>query len=224
MTAFADNPVLTAAQKRFLESFVASPFARSYRLTGGTALAAFHLRHRVSEDLDFFTLRQASYPDLKSFVEGVPGFARVTHERVLDRLRFVAVPVEGGTLILDFVERPEPALDPPLLVEGLQVETARDILANKLIAMFDRREPKDFVDVFFLLKDKPPEAILDGLADLERKYHVQGARWVLQPQFLAVRRLPELPPTTPPVTAEELASRFQELVGVLVKRAVDQEE
>jgi predicted nucleotidyltransferase component of viral defense system len=30
-----------------------------FRLTGGTALRAFYLEHRLSEDLDFFLMRKS---------------------------------------------------------------------------------------------------------------------------------------------------------------------
>ncbi len=39
----ADNPILRPGQRRLLEAFAASPLARSFYLSGGTALAAFHL-------------------------------------------------------------------------------------------------------------------------------------------------------------------------------------
>jgi predicted nucleotidyltransferase component of viral defense system len=223
VTALADNPILTPAQKRFLEAFVSTPFAPEYRLVGGTALSAFHLRHRASEDLDLFARRHAALPDLSSFVQSVPGLGAVTHERVLDRHRFVATPSEGGTLIVDFVERPEPPLEPPLVIEGLHVQTARDILADKLLAMFERIAAKDFVDVFFLLRDKPEAALWDAVADVERKYGVRGARWILQTQLVAAQRLKDLPPTAPPVTRDDLVARFRELARVLVRGSIAEE-
>ena len=45
---------LSLAQIEFLRTFFAQPFAGDFYLTGGTALAAFHLGHRVSLDLDLF--------------------------------------------------------------------------------------------------------------------------------------------------------------------------
>lgn len=52
----ADNPWLTPLQKPFLRRFFQLEVGRSFFLTGGTALAAFYLHHRLSEDLDLFTL------------------------------------------------------------------------------------------------------------------------------------------------------------------------
>ena len=47
---------LTPLQASVLESFFATAAGQQFYLTGGTALAAFHLHHRASVDLDLFTL------------------------------------------------------------------------------------------------------------------------------------------------------------------------
>ena len=51
------NSKLTTLQKDFLDAF----FGREDRffLTGGAALAGFHLGHRETHDLDLFTLSDA---------------------------------------------------------------------------------------------------------------------------------------------------------------------
>ncbi len=50
------NSFLTPLQRAFLQVFFADPVGQRFFLTGGTALAAFHLHHRLSDDLDLFTL------------------------------------------------------------------------------------------------------------------------------------------------------------------------
>jgi len=47
--------VLAELQKRFLSEVAKSSLRESFFLTGGTALSAFFLEHRLSEDLDFLT-------------------------------------------------------------------------------------------------------------------------------------------------------------------------
>ena len=47
--------ILTPFQKELLRVIGNSNLADNFYLTGGTALAAFYLQHRYSEDLDFFT-------------------------------------------------------------------------------------------------------------------------------------------------------------------------
>ena len=50
------NAWLTPLQADFLARFFATGTGQSFFLTGGTALAAFYLHHRMSVDLDLFTL------------------------------------------------------------------------------------------------------------------------------------------------------------------------
>ena len=46
---------LSHAQELFLDRLGESDLAEIFYLTGGTALSAFYLHHRESEDLDFFS-------------------------------------------------------------------------------------------------------------------------------------------------------------------------
>lgn len=46
---------VTDLQKRILHRFSELPDKEAFYLTGGTALSAFYLKHRKSNDLDFFT-------------------------------------------------------------------------------------------------------------------------------------------------------------------------
>lgn len=47
---------LTSLQAAFLTRFFATDTGQLFFLTGGTALAAYHLHHRLSVDLGLFTL------------------------------------------------------------------------------------------------------------------------------------------------------------------------
>lgn len=46
-----NNPILYPHQIKLLSLFFTSPFAKPFFLTGGTALSAFYLAHRESQDL-----------------------------------------------------------------------------------------------------------------------------------------------------------------------------
>ena len=50
-----DNKILTPQQIHFIRLFLNSELKHFFRLTGGTALSAFYLEHRLSEALDFFS-------------------------------------------------------------------------------------------------------------------------------------------------------------------------
>jgi len=47
--------ILTKLQRKILVFFSNLPDKDAFYLTGGTALSAFFIKHRMSHDLDFFT-------------------------------------------------------------------------------------------------------------------------------------------------------------------------
>jgi hypothetical protein len=47
--------ILTEGQKAVIRPIARSLLRQEFFLTGGTALSAFYLQHRYSDDLDFFT-------------------------------------------------------------------------------------------------------------------------------------------------------------------------
>ena len=143
--------VLTPLQASLLREIGGSPLKDLFYLTGGTALSAFHLGHRYSEDLDFFT------PD-PTAVERVPPFlqeiaralnAEITFTRRLDSfLDGFLLSSSGERVEMDFAQESPFRLEPTHLDEdfGIQVDGVIDIAANKLSALFGRAESKDFVD------------------------------------------------------------------------------
>ena len=135
---------LTPLQRAVLRQF----FAREhdFYLTGGAALAGYHLGHRTTDDLDLFT------PDLEAFIRGrfvletvageVGASFQIRQDTPLFR-RFVLTH-EGGGLVVDLVcdraggtaaERPER--------DGARVDTCEAILANKLTTIVGRAEERD---------------------------------------------------------------------------------
>ena len=73
-------------------------------------------------------------------MESSPGFCRL---RVSDG---------AETLPLDLVADPVPCIEPPVeVVQGVWVDTPREILANKLTALMSRWAVRDLVDVRALI-------------------------------------------------------------------------
>src|SRR5947209_4431075 len=82
-----ERAALVPAQRALLAAFGASPLAKSFYLTGGTALAAFYLHHRDSDDLDFFTDGEVPGTEVGGFLAGGGGvtarsFPRLYHRRI----------------------------------------------------------------------------------------------------------------------------------------------
>lgn len=123
-----------------------------YCLYGGTALA-LRFGHRQSMDFDFFTERTL---DRKALETALPWFRSGTVLRaepdthvllaaVPRSRREVKVSFFGG-LRIGRVGTPDLSDDGVILVASV-----RDLLATKLKALFDRVEPKDYMDIAEIL-------------------------------------------------------------------------
>lgn len=128
------------------------------RLDGGTALAAFHLHHRESEDLDFFC-----DPPLNAAQFGEEVQARAAAHGV-EVTSMGRANVGISRLLAQNPERPEQqvkldlVLQSPFRLEpleetahGIRIPSYRDICAGKLHAICDRYEERDFIDLHVIL-------------------------------------------------------------------------
>lgn len=62
--------LLTKNQVNFLKIVGSDPYLTKYfYLTGGTALSEFYLKHRFSEDLDFFSEQEFSPINITPFIK-----------------------------------------------------------------------------------------------------------------------------------------------------------
>ncbi len=138
---------LNELQNDFLKAF----FGRqnSFFLSGGGALVGFYLGHRETHDLDLFTLKdeiETGYrlvkdvaADLSAVVEAIqtsPDFRRLLLRR------------DGDAIIVDLIREYvfQTDLEKPI-INGIRVDTPKEILANKLCALVSRSEIRDLVDV-----------------------------------------------------------------------------
>lgn len=141
---------LSRLQREILQAF----FLRQegFFLTGGAALAGFHLGHRRTEDLDLFTRTRdldegdhalrATASQIGAEVEAIqtaPDFRR----RLVRRGEEVVI----VDLVLDRVPHGD---EGPQEHSGIAVDPPGEILANKLCTLLSRAELRDLVDVLAL--------------------------------------------------------------------------
>jgi len=208
---------LTALQERILE--ILAPVRPAWALTGGGALAGFHLRHRRTQDLDLFF---HGTPELGPLLEEVRSLLR-REGLELRSLRtgstFHRLRVSDGdeAMIVDLVAEPVATLETPQEVglgsARILVDTPHEILVNKLCALLSRSETRDLVDLRALLA---AGGDLDrALADAPRK---DGGFSALS---LAgtVRQLPVAAEELDPALLEGLGEFRDALVDRLVRRA-----
>jgi hypothetical protein len=121
-------------------------------LTGGTAASRGYLHHRFSDDLDFFVNDDDRF---KLWGERfLQALARDTRWRVevgqREERYFRLNLIEGTTQLKIELVNDVPAHVGPLLQHPRlgRLDSAENILANKITALVDRREPKDLADIW----------------------------------------------------------------------------
>lgn len=146
--------ILPENTARLLKKLQKLDFLKSFYLSGGTALA-LQLGHRESEDLDFFCKNKFD-PYL-----------------ILHNLRQIGIlentETELGTVNtflknvgLQFLHYPYKLLETTVDYDGIALSSIIDIACTKLLTVSSRGYKKDFIDLFFILKQY-------SLADLFRK-------------------------------------------------------
>ena len=141
-------------QKKVIIRLGNLPDLSYFYLTGGTALAEFYLAHRKSYDLDIFTKEENLLLPFSRIVEKeLKNFYSVSIIRRFSTFSEFEVSREDKAvrvqLALDSVFHLEESIDSNL---GIKVNSYKDIIADKLLAFFGRAEPRDAIDLFFILK------------------------------------------------------------------------
>jgi predicted nucleotidyltransferase component of viral defense system len=153
-------------------------------LTGGTALSAFYLRHRQSEDLDFFSEEDVGIEEVLHVVRSAPAIQDVQYERKYDRKIFLLRYPQARVLKVEFTTYPFRRCEEGPVVEGVQVDSLRDILVNKVMALTDRRDAKDYVDLYFAFKKWSTLDFDRLIEDSEAKFGVRGIQHILRGRFM----------------------------------------
>lgn len=207
---------LTPFQRDTLRAFFERE--RGFFLTGGAALVGFHLHHRETHDLDLFTLEQPAFERGRRAMQDLARALGATLELRQDSPGFsrYALTRNGEVLIVDLVLEPVAQRRPEKLeLDGIRVDPADEILANKLTALVGRLEERDLVDVLFL--ERTGLRVEDALASAEAKdggCTPANLAWLLsQIEIPDGARLPA------GVTTDELREFVSGLVGRLRKLA-----
>jgi predicted nucleotidyltransferase component of viral defense system len=159
--------LLDPLQNEFLALFAALPDQDQFYLTGGTALAEYYYGHRLSYDLDFFTGQTDLVLPISYLIE----------KRCAERSLAVAVVRRFATFVEFSIVRGAAALkvdlaldspfrfDAPILSEhGVLVNDALDLQVDKVLAYYGRAEPRDAVDLYWIMQHEPVYSLFDHAA------------------------------------------------------------
>ena len=159
---------LSGFQQEIARLFFSLQSSQGFVLAGGGALLASGLSNRPTQDLDFF---------------GSPGQVSVSHAlgQFLDAIQqqnweyellghgndFARVRIIGSTeLIVDLAIDVAPRFPVAQTPVG-PVFSPLELAGRKLLALFDRAEARDFVDVYILSKKFGKQKVFDAANQIE---------------------------------------------------------
>jgi len=126
---------------------------KDLRLVGGTSLA-LQIGHRISVDIDLFGKLDA---DRISIISELKKIGEVKTLHYTDSINVFIV----NGIKVDIVNYPYPWLNTVINQDNLNLAGIKDIAAMKLAAIIGRGTMKDFIDLYFLLKQFSLNQILE---------------------------------------------------------------
>ena len=135
----------------------------SYYLVGGTALSLL-IEHRISTDIDLFTEEKLNKEEIFSFVKKINKKAEIINSSGVIFQIYLPNSNPERTLKIDFVSYEYPLIEPLVKNDdGIRLIGKNDISAMKISAVGTRGyEARDFIDIFYLLKEISMETIINN--------------------------------------------------------------
>jgi predicted nucleotidyltransferase component of viral defense system len=207
----------TSLQETVFQEFSKREDLKQFYFTGGTALSVFYLNHRFSEDLDFFS--ETDF-DNGSVIDFIKQSAEKLHLEFRFTQRYKARIfefVKDGKLMLktDFVHYPYKRIEKGKTVNGVEIDSLRDIATNKLLTINQRSEIKDFVDLYFLLKKY---TIWDLIYSVEAKFGMEMDMVLIGADFMKVEMFDYLPKMIKNLTLKGLKEFYNKQAENIGKR------
>ena len=123
----------------------------NFYFSDGTALSAFYLHHRFSEDLDFFSEKEFDAGALNLFLltRKKDFSARsLQYQQSFNRNLFFLEFDDRSNLKVEFTWYPFTRLERGAMFDNLQIDSALDIAVNKVFTMTQQARGRDYVDLF----------------------------------------------------------------------------
>jgi len=207
-----NNPqILTDKQFSFLEKIGQKDFFKNtFYLTGGTALSAFYLSHRYSEDLDFFSEKEVDILPIDVFLKSIQkelGILKIDFQQSFNRNLFFLYYQNDEVLKTEFTFYPFTRIETGKQELGVQIDSLLDIGVNKLFTIYQRSQIKDYIDLYFICKENNLSITnLIKKAKLKFDWHIDPIQ--LGTQFVKIQDLKDMPNMLKKLSIEETNKFF----------------
>lgn len=211
--------IFTNLQEEIIRQISCTPIKDGFFLTGGSALSAFYLQHRYSEDLDFFTEIPGAVgnvlPSLELLKNKIP--IQIEVRRTFNTFTEIVITSDKTKeiVLLHFAQDSPYRLKPIVFNEvyGIYIDNLLDISCNKFSALFDRHDMKDFVDIYFIDKEIMK---FEEVYSHAKKKHVGLDDYWLSQALRYINDLTILPRMIKSVTLKDLRDFFNEKIKSLM--------
>jgi predicted nucleotidyltransferase component of viral defense system len=196
--------------KSVLGALSVSGVAKNFYLAGGTALA-LHLGHRFSVDLDWFAEKFNYTPIFRSQLEklgklGVDSESENTFNGTLNGVK------------VSFFKYPYPLMAPKILYKkNVYLAGIPDIAAMKIEAIGSRGSYKDFIDIYFLLKEYSLKELLDFVHKKFANIEYNEAHLLKALTYFKDARGSSAPRLIKKVSWQEVTGEIKRSVGAYLK-------
>lgn len=151
----AGKTILSRHQQRLLRLLGREKFiARNFYLTGGTALAEYYLKHRLSEDLDFFSEQEVDARGIFAILKKIKNEAdikKIDLQQSFNRNLFFLKLAEDE-IKTEFTFFPFAAIEKRKVYGGIAVDSLLDIAVNKIFTIYQKPRARDFIDLYLIIQ------------------------------------------------------------------------
>ena len=208
--------ILTSKQLEFLELIKLEPqITKRFYLAGGTALAEFYLKHRLSEDIDLFTEeKEVDQKLIDAYLKKISTrllVKKINRSVFMGLVSYFLIYKDGGKLKVDFNYYLFPRIENGLKFGKLQIDSIRDIAANKVHTIFINPRDRDYIDLYFIMKTQNLN-LNQLIIDAKSKFDWDIDRLTLVSQLLRVKEIKilETPKMIIPFNKKEMDNFFIE--------------
>lgn len=128
----------------------------SFYLSGGTALSEYYLHHRLSEDLDFFSLEEVNplsiHINLKT-IQSKAGIKKIDFQQSFNRNLFF-LHFKDKIIKTEFTYYPFTQIEQPKVINGIKIDSILDIAVNKTFTLYQQPSSRHFIDLYLIIKTK----------------------------------------------------------------------
>ena len=193
---------------------------QKFFLGGDTALSEFYLKHRLSQDLDFFTIDQELNFDLANTeVIKIALDLKFSIEHQVTSPSFLQYifKSDNTTLKADLVKDVPIHFGKIKKIKRISVDSLENIAVGKLLAIFGRADAKDFIDLYFLL-EKDKRFKFKTLFNKAKKKDLGLQEFYLAEMLSRAKDIKTFPETIKPFNKKRLVDFFLELSDNLYKK------